>query len=315
MASAGVEKLKLGVERLHKAGHDADMLGAALTSIHGALEDRFRHLLALTPELSASEHTRVLDVTRVHWAELIDLMRLHRNLSAEDATFIRTMNHERQEIAHGGRFRGRRAAIERYATLVQSFFPEFDQQTVVNIAIQQPLPIPPAGKPAKKSQSASERKRPTTKTNEPQPRSKPTASKPNTKPQPPEVKPRARSRSTAVGPVKLNPGLVLTLVLLLLLFCAGGSQLIQSQQQQNPAATTPIIAPLPAVSNGLQRITTADLNLRVAPGLGSEILQRMPAGTTVDLLVTGPEADGHRWVQIRYGTQEGWVDEAFLREP
>ena len=72
MPSAGVEKLKLGVERLAKAESDPDMLGAALTSIHGALEDRFRHLLALTPEIAASDHARILDVSRVQWGELID---------------------------------------------------------------------------------------------------------------------------------------------------------------------------------------------------------------------------------------------------
>ena len=40
------EKLELGLQRLAKAGDDADMLGLALQSIHGALEDHFRARLS-----------------------------------------------------------------------------------------------------------------------------------------------------------------------------------------------------------------------------------------------------------------------------
>lgn len=160
MASAGVEKIRLGLERLERAGDDPDLLGAALTSLHGALEDRFRHLLASSPEVPEHEHARILDVARVQWAELIDLMRLHAGLSPEDADFIRTMNRERQSVAHGGRFRGKRATLERYARLARGFFPEYEQQTVVIESLQQePLPVvvPPDGaKPARRTRKPQE---------------------------------------------------------------------------------------------------------------------------------------------------------------
>jgi hypothetical protein len=146
VASAGIEKLKLGVERLAKADHDPDLLGSALVSIHGALEDRFRHLLATTATLSEYEHARVLDVGRVQWNELIDLMRLHQNLGSDDANFIRQMNRQRQSVAHGGRFRGKRYLIERYARMAIGFFPELTQETVI-------IPAPdtkPAGPPTPK---------------------------------------------------------------------------------------------------------------------------------------------------------------------
>ncbi|GAB4166036.1 MAG: hypothetical protein Fur005_26940 [Roseiflexaceae bacterium] len=148
VASAGIEKLKLGVERLAKADHDPDLLGSALVSIHGALEDRFRHLLATTATLSEYEHARVLDVGRVQWNELIDLMRLHQNLGSDDANFIREMNRQRQSVAHGGRFRGKRYLIERYARMAIGFFPELTQETVIVPAPDAKPAEPPTPKPA-----------------------------------------------------------------------------------------------------------------------------------------------------------------------
>ena len=44
------EKLNKGRDRLNKAGNDEDMLGLAMTSIHGALENACRNWLA-APEI------------------------------------------------------------------------------------------------------------------------------------------------------------------------------------------------------------------------------------------------------------------------
>jgi uncharacterized protein YraI len=41
----------------------------------------------------------------------------------------------------------------------------------------------------------------------------------------------------------------------------------------------------------------------------------MPVGASVTLLAEGPLQDGHHWVQVRFGEQEGWADTAYLREP
>jgi Bacterial SH3 domain len=313
VASAGVEKIRLGLERLEKAGDDSDLLGAALTSIHGALEDRFRHLLATTPELPEHEHARVLDVGRVQWAELIDLMRLHAGLSAEDADYIRTMNRERQAVAHGGRYRGKRAAIERYAGMARSFFPEFEQQTVVIGGLkQEPMPgvivpeiKPAAARRAKQSPaSASDAKASERVAGERAPK--------------PAAAPRARSRASAKAqpPARLNPGLTLTLVLVAIIGCAALSMLVQTEgRSSTPAAPTvaPPAPPLPTMSGPQPRTTTADLNLRAEPGLSTAILATIPAGAAVTIIADGPQRDGHIWVRVEYAGQTGWVDTAYLR--
>ena len=342
MPSAGVEKLKLGVERLAKAESDPDMLGAALTSIHGALEDRFRHLLALTPAISASDHARILDVSRVQWGELIDLMRLHRNLSAEDATLIRTMNRERQDIAHGERFRGRRAAIERYASFVRGFFPEFEQQTIVVaspllasnatpkpprriIPARTPAPIETPAKPAQpaakpvasraNSQAVVKPIQTPASTSKAEPASRtPTAQKAS----PPRVVQRKAATPRTRPPARLNPGLILTLGLVLIVACAAIGTLIQSQTQAgSPTAPTiaPFAPPLPTMSTPQLRIVTGELNLRAEPSLTGRVLRVMPDNATLTLLEDGPQRDGHRWVRVRYEESEGWADAAFLREP
>ena len=61
MENSAASKLKLGLERLAKAGTDADMLGLALQSIHGALEDGFRAQIAANPQVPESLRTDVLD--------------------------------------------------------------------------------------------------------------------------------------------------------------------------------------------------------------------------------------------------------------
>jgi hypothetical protein len=110
---AGEDKIKLGLERLARAGDDADVLGTALMSLHGALEDRFRQILVSTPGVHESEHARILDVGKVQWSELIDLMRLYQGLTVADAALVRRMNRERQSVAHGERYRGGHAQLER----------------------------------------------------------------------------------------------------------------------------------------------------------------------------------------------------------
>lgn len=113
------DKLQLGWERLQKAGKDPELLGYALVSFHGALEDYFRDWLAANHSLDPEERDRVQDRQQVHWQELIELMQDYGGLSDEARRSILKANRLRQEVAHGNRFLGTRADVEAYGRLVQ----------------------------------------------------------------------------------------------------------------------------------------------------------------------------------------------------
>jgi hypothetical protein len=317
---AGEDKLKIGLERLAKADDDPDLLGAALTSIHGALEDRFRHVLVTTPDVPERDHQRILDVTRVQWGELIDLMRLYAGLSAESATLVRTMNRERQSVAHGGRFRGRRSAVERYAIFALSYFPN------VTTAALDLTPTAPAAKPASAPKPAPARaqQRPRTNNDAQKPARAPAVAKQpvvDARPSgagraaPAARKPRAATPKQL--PLDLsrraasNPGLVLTVVLVLIVGCYALGALIQTETRgRAPAGSS-----LPALSGPQTRLVPVETNLRAEPGLNAPILALMPAGSQATLLEGEQQLEGRRWVRVRYGDQEGWADADLLGEP
>lgn len=329
---AGEEKLKLGLDRLNKAADDSDLLSAALISLHGALEDRFRHALASTPELPTSEQKRALDVTKVQWVELIDMMRLYRGLSAEDAAQIQKMNRARQSVAHGDRYRGGRAALERYATLVQSFFPGLDLSALPSQALP-PGPSPQKPQPPRK-QPAQEATQPKSR---PSPATNPKAA---AKVNPPQkgaaaqatagqkaAAPQATARRKAASPVatsksqeparrRSNPALFLILGLLFIIACVGLSTLLQGSLPSTGTATPGSIATIvsqPDQNTNKQRRTSESLNLRIAPGIEASIIATLAPGSSVELLSEAQSQDGRRWVRVRFGSQEGWVDSQYLR--
>jgi hypothetical protein len=327
MSEAGAEKLERGLKRLAKAGDDPDMLGTALTSIHGALEDRFRHLLATTPEVPEFDQTRVLDVSRVQWGELIDLMRLHRGLSAEDATLVRSMNGKRQAVAHGGPFRGKRAEVERYARFAQGFFTLPALTNPEAVPVQPPAPArapvrapgsaePP--KPAGRARAASRQAADAGAAQAPGAKGQPaTRSRAGA---PAAARAATRKRATQeklpMLPMRLNPGLVLIAILFLVIGCVALDREIQgSFRAQNPAAPTiaPAAAPLPSMAAPVERTTSEELNMRTQPAIEADVIIRMPAGAAVTVIAEGPLQNGRRWVRVRYGELEGWVDEAYLR--
>lgn len=328
---AGEEKLKLGLDRLHKAADDTDLLGSALISLHGALEDRFRHALAATPELPAAEQKRVLDITKVQWNELIDMMRLYRGLSAEDAAQIQKMNRERQLVAHGDRYKAGRATLERYAQLVRSFFP----------GLELPKPAAESARPAPSPKTTTDLARPSRS-------QRPAVSSPNAAPPlatqtldqsegNPHPKRRAapaeksasqparRTKQAATRPAqtdavasqkRINPALMLILGLIFIVACLGLSTMIQNTTQ--PANTIPsntqVIPSLPELRTPSYRITTDILNMRTAPGMVAPIITTLANGTRVELLNEQQELDGQSWVRVRAGDQDGWVDRRYLRD-
>ncbi|HIK07307.1 MAG TPA: TM2 domain-containing protein [Trichormus sp. M33_DOE_039] len=114
-----LNKLQLGWERLQKADNDSELLGYALVSFHGALENYFRDWLATNNSLDFAQRERVQDPQQVQWKELLDLIQQYRGLSAEDFRRILNANKLRQEVANGNRFQGTRADVEVYGQLVQ----------------------------------------------------------------------------------------------------------------------------------------------------------------------------------------------------
>lgn len=326
---AGEDKLKLGLERLHKADDNADLLGAALTSFHGALEDRFRHALAATPEFPASDQKRVLDVTKVQWAELIDMMRLYRGLSADDAAQIQKMNRERQSVAHGDRYKAGRAALERYAQLVQSFFPGLELKQPGDPAPAPAPKRPPAARPQPVSAAppARPQPRPAAARQAPKEPSKRADSGPEQK----EAAPRQRKKQPAPAAARamaerprppVNPALFLIAGLLFIVACVGLSTLMQNTTAPSSTSpevtqvipTLPSIPALPDLAVPVYRITSDVLNMRTEPGLTASIITTLPAGARVELLNEERNQDQRRWIRVRAGGQEGWVDGQYLQE-
>src|SRR5438128_4696830 len=114
------DKLELGLQRLAKAGDDADMLGLALQSIHGALEDHFRARLSADSHMPAEQRVAMADPKQTQWRDLLDAMQLYGDLSAPNRELIWRTNVLRTKVAHGGRYTGSRADLERYAALARS---------------------------------------------------------------------------------------------------------------------------------------------------------------------------------------------------
>lgn len=115
------EKLQLGLQRLSKAGNDPDLLGLALISLHGALEDYFRNWLSTNSSVPPSQREAVLDARQIQWKGLLDLMQQYGSLNDSQRRYILRLNRLRQDVGHGGQFTGTRSELENYADFVRGF--------------------------------------------------------------------------------------------------------------------------------------------------------------------------------------------------
>lgn len=116
-----LEKWQLGMDRLAKSEVEPALLGLAMSSLHGALEDQFRHRLASLPQLPPMERRSVQDRKATHWPDLRDFMQRYMGLSDQDAKYIMHMNSMRNEAAHGGEFRGTYQDVTAYAEFVKKW--------------------------------------------------------------------------------------------------------------------------------------------------------------------------------------------------
>jgi hypothetical protein len=82
---------------------------------------------------------------------------------------------------------------------------------------------------------------------------------------------------------------------------------------KDPASQEPSVPTIRAITSSVRR-TSANLNLRRRPGIGSRILRVLPRGTNLTVLRSGHDVRGRVWykVQIASGTR-GWVASWYTR--
>ena len=97
------EKLQKGRDRLNKAGNDPDLLGLALTSIHGALEDTCRNWLS-APAIKQQHGIDLQNKAEANWQNILELMPKYCGWSEQDVKYVRRMNALRNQAAHGDGF-------------------------------------------------------------------------------------------------------------------------------------------------------------------------------------------------------------------
>lgn len=113
------QKLQKGRDRLNKAGNDSDLLGLALTSIHGALEDACRNWLS-APAIRQQHGIDVQNKSEANWQNILELMPRYCGWSDRDVRYVRKMNGLRNPTAHGDEFEGTRQDIEQYLNYVEN---------------------------------------------------------------------------------------------------------------------------------------------------------------------------------------------------
>jgi hypothetical protein len=288
------EKLELGLQRLAKAGDDADLLGLALQSIHGALEDHFRARLSTDSHIPAGQRAAMADPKQVQWKDLLDAMQLYGDLSAPNRELIWRANALRTKVAHGGRYTGSRADLDRYAALVQTLCGYAPPLKRAAAARQLDLPVE---KPAAKPAGA-----------------------------PPDIPRAVRGRPLAAPARKRSPwpGGLLALALLLGLAAfvvlrsvasprAESAAPATARASEAPAAAAPATNAPPTALPRTATVTAQDgLNLRRDHSSAAALVRTLPSGTRVVIVGAPVQADGYTWWKVEADGQRGWCAGEFL---
>lgn len=112
------DKLQKGRDLLNKAGNDLDLLGLALTSMHGALEDACRDWLS-EPSIQRQHGVAMQGESKASWKHLPELMSKYCGWSDQDVRYVRKMNGLRNKVAHGDRFSSSYQEIAEYLEFVE----------------------------------------------------------------------------------------------------------------------------------------------------------------------------------------------------
>jgi hypothetical protein len=295
------EKLELGLQRLAKAGDDADLLGLALQSIHGALEDHFRARLSVDSHMPAEQRMAMADPKQTQWRELLDAMQLYGDLSAPNRELIWRTNALRTKVAHGGRYTGSRADLERYAALARSL-----------------CGYPADAKPATPSQRRA-------------PADKPVAELAGARSVASPDIPRAVRAGASAPPARRRspwPGGLLALALLLILAAFAVLRSAPSPRAESAAAPTALATAAPATEapaaapatdlppTPLPRAATVTaqdgLNLRGDHNSSAALVGTLPSGTRVTIVGEPVQADGYTWWNVEVDGRRGWCAGEFL---
>lgn len=296
-----IEKLELGLQRMAKAGDDPDLLGLALQSIHGALEDYFRARLAADLHMPPDQREAVLDQKQVQWKELLDAMQLYGNLSPQDRELIWRANGQRARVAHGGRYNGTRADLERYAGLVQQ---------LCGYTAPAKSPKAPAGSGVKAPRAPGDKSAA---------RASPNAEAPEI-PRAVRAPARAAPQRTRIGWWSIGLAIALLTGLALFVVLRGATRPL-AQLAAAPASPSALaeasaqatVAPPTQATPRTAIVNAPDgLNIRRDHSSRAEVLGALPNGARVTV-VGGPiKADGHTWWQIAVNDQRGWCAGEFL---
>ncbi len=294
------EKLELGLQRLAKAGDDADMLGLALQSIHGALEDHFRARLSVDSHMPAEQRAAMADPKQTQWRDLLDVMQLYGDLSAPNRELIWRTNALRTKVAHGGRYTGSRADLERYAALARSL-----------------CGYPADAKPAAESRRTE---------GLPQPRA-PAGARSATSPDIPRAV-RAGAPPASARRRSRWPGGLLALALLLGLAAFAVLRRAPAPSAESAAAPTALATAAPATEalaaapatdvppTPLPRTATVTaqdgLNLRAEPNDRIEPVGTLPSGTRVTIIGGPVHGDRYTWWNVEVDGRRGWCAGEFL---
>jgi len=315
------EKLELGLQRLAKAGDDADMLGLALQSIHGALEDHFRARLSSDSHMPAEQRVAMADPKQTQWRELLDAMQLYGDLSAPNRELIWRTNALRTKVAHGGRYTGGRADVERYAALARSLcgYPADAKPA----AESRPFDTPPP--------RSGEKLRGSRTPGPSQPRAsaeKPAGARSAASP---DI-PRAVRVGASAAPARRRsrwPGGLLALALLLGLAAFAVLRRAPAPRAESAPAPTALVTSAPVIeAPAVPRATSVlptpvpraatvtaqdGLNLRADPKFKAALVGTLPSGTRVTIVgAPVPGDDGYIWWNVEVDGLRGWCAGEFL---
>lgn len=111
------EKLRRGLILIERSGGDADLLGAALLSIHGALEDGLHAALLQHPKLTPADR-EILAERNQGWLPRANLALKYGLLTREQRQRILEANDVRQGFAHGEPLHWGVPELRRYSQFV-----------------------------------------------------------------------------------------------------------------------------------------------------------------------------------------------------
>jgi hypothetical protein len=280
------DKLLRGYALLRRAGNDESMLGLAMITFHGALEDHLDEMLRRDPDLDP-QIREALENGRLGWLPRADAALARGLITPTQRNIALDANRLRQEVAHGETFAGSAASVEQYATFVSGITGRGKSVRAVREAAEAPT----AAHSAVGSNAYSARRA----------RPRPAASRPVVSMLPWPVRNMA---FTAVA-VVVGVGL--------LWWMLGGIINPTNTPATNtarPPTTAPLPTPAPQLAT-IARLGGATGLMRTAPSFNAPT-QPAPIsdGTRVTILNRPTvQAEGTSWRYISYGGYDGWVPE------